>query len=104
MYTTRVQFRIKHSYDDDDMHSVNMLGNQNVVSASCSSTQHRPSLIIWLTVLTARVFSQSSRSIRDVKVTNGHAEDDSSLSTAVWSILSSPGTDCIIHFPPPIGM
>lgn len=96
------QFRCCHH---DVMHSVNMLGNQYENSPSFwLSTQHKPSITIWLMALTALVSSQFSCSLRDERLTQGLLDDDSSLSTAVWSILSSPGTDCTMYWPLPTGI
>jgi len=87
------------------MHSLNMLGNQYENSPSFwLSTQHRPSITIWLMTLTALVSSHLSWCLRDERLTQGLPEDDSSLSTAVWSMLSSPGTDWTMYWPLPTGI
>jgi len=92
-------------YCHDVMHSLNMAGNQYENSPSFwLSTQHRPSITIWLIALTALVSSQLSCTLREERLTQGLPEEDSSLSTAVWSMLSSPGTDCTIYWPLPTGI
>lgn len=84
MLKKKKQIKIGYCYDDDDIHSVNILGNQNDTFILLGlSNQHRPSAIIPCIVFTALVSSQKSFSCIYDMVTNALPDEDTRLRMAV---------------------
>lgn len=84
MYIKKIiTIKIGYCYDDD-IHSVNILGNQNENSSLFGwSNQHKPSAIIPYIAFIALGLSQKSLSCKYDKVINALPDEDTSLRMAV---------------------